>query len=128
MGTAYERAVAAAARAAASPRAEQPCTTILPQRKELADIGLTTTPKFNGADYDAERDDVRLTGQLLRIWYVIKDCQWRTLDAIAEATGDPAPSISAQLRHLRKERFGGHQIDRRHVGNGLYEYRLGRLV
>jgi hypothetical protein len=30
----------------------------------------------------------------------------------------------AQLRHLLKERFGSHVIDKRHLGNGLYEYRL----
>ena len=87
--------------------------------------------RFNGADYVHGRDAKRLTGQLLRVWEAIKDGQWRTLGEIARATGDPEASVSAQLRHLRKERFGGHVIERRHRGaasHGLYEYRLGEHV
>ena len=80
--------------------------------------------RFNGADYEPSRDDVRLSGQLSRIWRTMSDGRWRTLSSIAAATSDPESSISAQLRHLRKPRFGLHTIDRRHVGNGLYEYRL----
>jgi hypothetical protein len=37
----------------------------------------------------------------------------RTLQEIADATGDPHASISAQLRHLRKPRFGAYAIDKR---------------
>lgn len=81
-------------------------------------------PRFNGADYDPERDDDRLRNQLQRIWTLMRDGRWRTLPAIATATGDPEPSISAQLRHLRKPRFGGHTVERRYVGHGLYEYRV----
>ena len=33
-------------------------------------------------------------------------------------------ALAAQLRHLRKERFGAHTIDRKHMGKGLYRYRL----
>lgn len=81
-------------------------------------------PRFDGSDYDRERDDARLTGQLLRIWRVVKDSQWRTLQEIADATGDPPASVSAQLRHLRKDRFGGHTLNKEHVGNGLYRYQV----
>lgn len=80
--------------------------------------------RFDGADYVHERDCVRLTGQLERIFNVIKDGQWRTLNAIEAETDDPPASISAQLRHLRKPRFGSHIIEKKHVGNGLYIYRL----
>lgn len=80
--------------------------------------------RFDGCDYDPVRDDVRLTGQLLRIWRVVRDSAWRTLDQIAAATGDPPASVSAQLRHLRKQRFGAHQVEREHVKNGLYRYRV----
>ena len=52
------------------------------------------------------------------------DGRWRTLGDIATLTGYPEASISAQLRHLRKERFGRHRVEKRHAGNGLYEYRL----
>ena len=80
--------------------------------------------RFDGADYKPERDDARLTGQLLRIWDCMCDGKWRTLKEISERTGDPESSISAQLRHLRKPRFGGHTVAREYVGNGLYKYQL----
>jgi len=54
----------------------------------------------------------------------MRDGNWRTLPQIHAATGEPEASISAQLRHLRKERFGGHTVNRRHIENGLFEYQL----
>ena len=86
-------------------------------------------PHFNGPDYDPKLDHVRLTGQIARIWgvMVVPGGLWRTLAEIAVMTGDPEASISAQLRHLRKERFGGHIIEKRRRGQpfrGHWEYRL----
>lgn len=81
-------------------------------------------PRFNGADYQPERDDVRLSGQVARVWNCMCDSRWRTLREIAAVTGDPEASISAQLRHLRKKRFGRHTIEREYLMNGLYRYRL----
>lgn len=80
--------------------------------------------RFDGADYSPDRDNSRLTGQILRVWEVMKDGQWRTLRQIADKTNDPEASISAQLRHLRKDKFGAHQIEREYINNGLYKYRL----
>ena len=80
--------------------------------------------RFDGSDYIPMRDDIRLTGQLLRVWNVMQCGLWRTLPQIAQATGDPEASISAQLRHLRKPRFGGHTIEKEYIGDGLYRYRL----
>ena len=80
--------------------------------------------KFNGADYQPTRDNPRLTSQFKRIFYLMKDGVPRTLGEIAEDTGDPESSISAQLRHMRKERFGQHFVNREHLGNGLYSYAL----
>ena len=79
---------------------------------------------FDGADYDRSRDDVRLTGQILRVWECVSDGGWRTLKDIAQATGDPEASVSAQLRHLRKPRFGGYTVEREYINNGLYKYRV----
>jgi len=79
---------------------------------------------FNGDDYQPGRDKKRLRGQILRVYTVIKDGRWHTLRSIADSTGDPEASVSAQLRHLRKPRFGCYDIQKRHVKNGLYEYRL----
>jgi len=47
-----------------------------------------------------------------------------TLAAIAKETGDPEASISAQLRHLRKEKHGSHSVDKIHVSHGLYLYKV----
>lgn len=42
-----------------------------------------------------------------------------------QVTGDPEASISAQLRHLRKHRFGGHDVQKRRRNDGAqWEYRL----
>lgn len=82
------------------------------------------TSRFDGADYSPVRDDVRLSGQLLRVWQTMQNGSWRTLDEISRITGDPAASISAQLRHLRKDRFGAHTVEREHISNGLYRYRV----
>src|SRR5438552_3057220 len=38
---------------------------------------------------------------------------WLTLEELARITGYPAASISAQLRHLRKPRHGGFQLQKR---------------
>lgn len=82
---------------------------------------------FTGPDYSPKNDDERLTGQLKRIFDLMKDGNWRTLSEISEITGDPQASISAQLRHLRKVRFGCHTVLKRNRGgreHGLFEYRL----
>ena len=91
---------------------------------------MTTTQqelRFNGADYTPRLDQNRLTGQIRRIYSLMQDQQWRTLPAIHLATGDPEASISAQLRHLRKKRFGSHTVNKRRHGDpksGLFEYQL----
>lgn len=82
---------------------------------------------FNGPCYSPEHDRARLAGQILRVFECMADGQWRTLAEIEAVTGDPQASISAQLRHLRKPRFGGYAIDKRARGDrarGLWEYRL----
>lgn len=81
-------------------------------------------PKFDGADYIPSRDDKRLGRQLDLIIDVMKKGQSLTLWQISEITGQPEASISAQLRHLRKPRFGSHQVTKNYVGQGLYTYKL----
>ena len=84
-------------------------------------------PRFNGPAYDPALDQVRLTGQALRVFRIMSDGKWWTLGEIAQTTGDPEASISAQLRHLRKPRFGGHTVNKRRrgePGHGWWEYQL----
>lgn len=80
--------------------------------------------KFNGSNYSRKQDDSRLTAQYRRIFKLMKDGQFRTLAEIEGATEDPQASISAQLRHMRKARFGAHQVSKFYLGEGLYVYQL----
>lgn len=83
--------------------------------------------RFDGPEYDPEWDRRRLTGQILRIYRLMRDGRFRTLREISSETEDPEASISAQLRHLRKRRFGSHIVNRRSRGDriaGLWEYQL----
>ena len=83
--------------------------------------------RFSGDTYDPEHDHDRLKAQLTRVWAVMKDGEWRTLYEIAAITFDSVQSISARLRDFRKERFGGHTVNRRRRGpekRGLFEYQL----
>ena len=88
---------------------------------------LAAQPHFAGNDYRPGFDQERLTGQIRRVFDSMKDGRWRTLGEIAAVTGDPEASISAQLRHLRKPRFGQWIVEKQARGEravGLYEYRL----
>jgi DNA-binding transcriptional regulator GbsR (MarR family) len=83
--------------------------------------------RFDGATYDALHDSARLARLLLRVYTFMRDGEWRTLAAIAEATGGSEASVSARLRDLRKYRFGAYVVERRRVTpaeRGLFEYRL----
>lgn len=82
----------------------------------------TFGPAFNQA-----ADGERLSQQLERVRGLMLDGTWRTLKEIAAATKDPQASISAQLRHLRKERFGAYVVERRRrqeAERGIHEYRV----
>lgn len=84
---------------------------------------------FNGPSDEAGRT-VRLTKQHMAIKALMSDGNWRTLDEICEmvqleSIKCPHASASAQLRHLRKDRFGAHDVEKRHIRHGLYEYRMG---
>ncbi len=82
-------------------------------------------PHFDGpAETCSGLDRKRLSGQLGRVHALMAAGRWLTLSAIAGACGCPEGSASARLRDLRKERFGGFDVQRRSVGNGLHEYRI----
>jgi hypothetical protein len=83
--------------------------------------------RFDGSNVIEAYDNERLTGQLKRVYDAMKDGNWRTLGEIEDRTGDNQASVSAQLRNLRKERFGSYQVEKRTRGDrksGLFEYRV----
>ena len=63
--------------------------------------------------------------QIDRVLSALRSHPWATLPELADATGDPVASISAQLRNLRKEEHGAHTINRRRRKGNLFEYSLG---
>lgn len=89
---------------------------------------LTSAPiAFDGATYDAEADEARLTGLLERVFDCMKDRKWRTLAEIKKVTGGTEASVSARLRDLRKARCGSRKVNRRRRGDGkagIFEYQL----
>lgn len=79
---------------------------------------------FDGCTYEHPRDAVRLGVQMYAVFELMKDGKERTLKEIADGTGSPESSVSARLRDLRKERFGGHTVERHYIARGLFSYRL----
>lgn len=80
---------------------------------------------FDGPDYIPKIDQSRLENQHERIKQLMLDGVWRTYQEISIELGYPEASISAQLRHLRKDRFGGFTVNRRRrTLSGLSEYQV----
>ena len=80
--------------------------------------------KFDGSDYIPERDNERLTRLVDMIFNLMKDSKYRTLEQISDITKSPQASVSAHLRHLRKQKFGSHTVNKKYMGDGLYTYQL----
>lgn len=86
--------------------------------------GMQARARFAGAGAQTTADQIRLTGQLARIFRIMLDGTWWTLGQISRVADAPESSVSAQLRNLRKPEFGAHTIDRESAGGGLHRYKL----
>ena len=62
--------------------------------------------------------------QLNKVREVMSDGLWHPLSVISARTGYSESSVSARLRDLRKPQYGGHTVERRSAGKGLFEYRM----
>lgn len=76
-----------------------------------------------GPAYDEKIDGERINKQQARIRKFMLNAGWKTLGEIEEALNYPQASISAQLRHLRKRRFGSFIVDKRRMGTA-WEYHV----
>lgn len=86
---------------------------------------MSITPQFGGTTFNAKRDGARLNGQLQAVLTLMKDGQWRGLAIISTALGGASEaSVSARIRDLRKQKFGGWIVERRYVDRGLWLYRV----
>lgn len=79
---------------------------------------------FDGSTYDAARDEVRLSRQLQNVKQILSDNRWHTLAEISQRIGGSEAGISARIRDMKKSRFGSHKIEKKHIANGLWLYRL----
>tara|TARA_R110000851_G_scaffold829_3_gene2807 strand:+ start:391 stop:708 length:318 start_codon:yes stop_codon:yes gene_type:complete len=85
------------------------------------------TPLFDGVHYDEGKDKERLTRQMEGVYDCISSGEWKTVAEISLSTGFQQPSISAQLRNLRKEKFGGLDVEGRYrAATRIFEYKLNR--
>lgn len=94
--------------------------------------GSARTPitAFLGSTYEPSKDFARLTTQMQRVEWVMRDGGWRTLGEIAAATRanfgatDTEAAISARLRDLRRPDHGSREVQRRRRSVSLHEYRV----
>jgi hypothetical protein len=92
--------------------------------KEGSGIVTQTSLDFDGATYNAERDGERLASLHGRVAAFMSDGRWHTITEVQQACGGSENSCAARIRDLRKEKFGGHIVEKQYVKNGLHEYRL----
>lgn len=86
---------------------------------------------FDGRTFEEDKDGQRLSRLLTAVKRCMQDGEWRTLAEIHRAIGyqGTEASVSARLRDLRKDKFGGYTVERRRRGepsDGLFEYRVSR--
>lgn len=85
---------------------------------------------FDGETYDPDRDYVRLKGVLAAVFDFMSEGGWHTLQEIRLALERRTrrhhreQTVSARLRDLRKDRYGAHDVQRKRIKGGLFEYRL----
>jgi hypothetical protein len=89
------------------------------------DLWSSPTPfRADGETFDAERDSDRLGRQMTAVRACLSDGNWWTLARLSRAVGGSEASVSARIRDLRKDRFGGHTVERAYAGEGVWKYRL----
>lgn len=86
-------------------------------------------PDFDGDTFMRALDHARLGKQLLAVGKVMADGEWHTLEELMRKTGYGPTSIaaiSARIRDLKKEKFGGHTVVSERVPGepGLWRYRM----
>lgn len=116
----------AAGKTRTSPHAYRAARADVEDRAELerARRARATTGARDGDTY-RDFDYARLNGQAKRVFDVMRDGKWRTLDELAAATGDPATSCQSRLRDFRKPQFGSLAVDtEKPDGSNLWRYRL----
>ena len=79
---------------------------------------------FDGPTYNEPRDKTRLKRQLDSVRSCLLSGGWWTLAQLSGKAHGSTQSVSARVRDLKKLKFGAYTIDKRHVGDGVWEYRM----
>src|SRR5262245_54754043 len=79
---------------------------------------------FGGASYAPARDYERMNGQLRRTYDAMEDGHWHSLNGLAASAGGTVASVSARVRDLRKRKYGARVVERKHIKDGLFLYRM----
>ncbi len=92
----------------------------------VTDPGMATL--FDGPSL-TPADGERLGRCLQAVRDIMADGRWRTFEQIMAALSVQGISaseagVSARLRDLRKDRFGGYVVERRRRTAGVWEYRV----
>jgi hypothetical protein len=106
-----------------------PAETIVMRQHAL--FSDDTVAHFDGKTYDPALDHDRLAKQLGRVFDTMSKGRWLGLGQIQASISvrcgkrDSEAGISARLRDLRKNKFGGYVVERRRSDKGYFEYKLG---
>src|SRR5687767_11196915 len=90
---------------------------------------FTSTPRFDSGVELTKADHVRLGKQLQRVLNVLSDGSWWSVPQLHTeiwrryGIHDPEPSLSANVRNLRKPKHGGYTVERKRERN-TYFFRL----
>jgi hypothetical protein len=83
---------------------------------------------FGGSTFSPQLDSERLSTALGKVYALMRDGRWRTLNEIAVAVRCSEAGASARLRDLRKPKFRdvypNQQVDSDRVEGGLWKYRV----
>lgn len=63
---------------------------------------------------------------LARVKSAMADGQWRTLDQIAAKADVDEYDLPSYFRRLKKPVNGGLRVEKYHVGNNLYRFRIAK--
>lgn len=77
----------------------------------------------DGETYNRARDGKRLNTAMERIFAAMKDGSWYPLSSLADIGRCSEACASARVRDLRKPKFGGWKVERKHMWDGVWHYR-----
>lgn len=91
---------------------------------ETMDLLNWTPPDYNasGKTFVEKRDRKRISNQCRKVWGVVSDGRWHTLEQIKSLTGASEASISARIRDLKNKHKCAYE--KVYVAKGLWRYRF----